>query len=192
MKRQRKIAIGIGMIILMGHLPALRSAPPSAPKPSRADSKNPHGPAASRRLALFSLNSRESIDVEYFQDGFYDPAALSAVDWLLRDPANGAVRGIDPKLLDLLYDLQEKVGGTEPFTVLCGYRSPKTNAALRTYNKAVAERSLHMQGKAVDVRLPGVPLAVLYKAALEMKAGGVGFYPRSGFIHVDVGSLRTW
>jgi uncharacterized protein YcbK (DUF882 family) len=156
------------------------------------ESRGDHSPSSSRRLALFSLNSRESIDVEYFQDGFYDPEALDAVDKLLRDPVNGAVRGIDPKLLDLLHDLHARVGGTQPFTVLCGFRSRQTNAALRTYNKAVAERSLHVLGRAADIRLPGVPTAVLYKAALELKAGGVGYYPRSGFIHVDVGPVRTW
>jgi uncharacterized protein YcbK (DUF882 family) len=147
---------------------------------------------ADRRLALFSLNSRESIDVAYCQDGFYDPEALSIVDKLLRDTMSGDVRGIDPKLLDLLYELHEKVEGAGPFVVLCGYRSPKTNASLRALNPAVAERSLHMEGKAVDIRLPGVPLAVLYKAAREMKAGGVGYYPKTGFIHVDVGPVRTW
>lgn len=188
MKSLKKIASGIGMILFLGSFPSLPAAAASVP----ADPPSLRGLSSVRRLALFSLNSRKTIEVDYCQDGFYDPEALSAVDRLLRDPVSGDVRGIDPKLLDLLYELHERAGGTAPFTVLCGYRSPKTNASLREFNRAVAERSLHMQGKAVDIHLPGVPLAVLYKTALEMKAGGVGYYPRTGFIHVDVGPVRTW
>ncbi len=148
--------------------------------------------AADRRLSLYSLNFKQGLEVEYCASGVYVPEALSAIDRLLRDPLSGSVAAIDPKLLDLLYELHAKLGATGPFTVVCGYRSPKTNAALRANNPAVAERSLHMEGKAVDIRLPGVPLDKLYKAALELKAGGVGYYPRSGFIHVDVGPVRTW
>jgi uncharacterized protein YcbK (DUF882 family) len=178
---------GIG-VFLAGSFLSL----PAALLPLPADSAGPRILSADRRLALYSLNSRKSIDVEYCQAGYYDPEALSAIDHLLRDPINGDVRGIDPKLLDLLYELHEKVGGKAPFTVLCGYRSPRTNASLREFNKAVAEQSLHMQGKAVDIRLPGVPLAALRTAALELKSGGVGYYPRSGFLHVDVGPVRSW
>ncbi|MCX6559045.1 MAG: YcbK family protein [Candidatus Aminicenantes bacterium] len=145
-----------------------------------------------RRLSLYVLNNRERIEIDYCLDGVYVPVALSMIDRLLRDPLNGGVKSIDPKLLDLLYELHAKVGATGPFTVVCGYRSPQTNAALRAHNPAVAEYSLHMEGKAVDIQLPGVPLQTLYKAALDMKAGGVGYYPRSGFIHVDVGPVRTW
>jgi uncharacterized protein YcbK (DUF882 family) len=145
-----------------------------------------------RKLALYSQRNGEGVEIEYCQDGVYDPEALLVIDRLLRDPFNGDVKAIDPKLLDLLFELRAKVGATGPFTVLCGYRSPGTNAAMRRRNPGVAEQSFHMEGKAVDIRLPGVPLAVLGKAARDMKAGGVGYYPRSGFIHVDVGPVRTW
>lgn len=188
MKSLTKIAGAIAMTLFLGSFPSA----PAAAAPAGESPRDSHAPSADRRLALYGLNSRKTIEVDYCQDGFYDPEALSAVDSLLRDAVSGDTRGIDPKLLDLLYELHERVGGTAPFTVLCGYRSPKTNASLREFNKAVAERSLHMQGKAADIRLPGIPLAALYKAALEMKAGGVGYYPRSGFIHVDVGPVRSW
>ncbi len=153
------------------------------------------GPAsrsADRALSLYNLHSRESVEIEYCSAGAYVPHALTTIDRILRDPLNGEVKPIDPKLLDLLFELHAKVGATTPFTVVCGYRSPKTNAALRTRSRGVAEHSLHMEGKAVDIRLSGVPLGTLYQAALEMKAGGVGYYPASGFIHVDVGPVRTW
>lgn len=145
-----------------------------------------------RSLALYNLNSRERVEIAYCSAGSYVPLALTAIDRFFRDPLNGEIKPIDPKLLDLLYELHAKVGADAPFTVVCGYRSPKTNAALRARSRAVAEHSLHMEGKAVDIKIAGVPLAKLHKAALEMKAGGVGYYPKSGFIHVDVGPVRSW
>jgi len=148
--------------------------------------------SADRTIALYNIHSQESAVIEYCSAGAYVPQALSAVDRLLRDPLNGEVKSIDPKLLDLLFELHTKIGASDPFTVICGYRSPQTNAALRARSQGVAEHSLHMEGKAVDIQLPGVPLDVLYRAALELKAGGVGYYPKSGFIHVDVGPVRTW
>jgi uncharacterized protein YcbK (DUF882 family) len=157
-----------------------------------SDSGIVRGLSADRRLSLYSLSFKEGIEIEYCSSGAYVPEALSAIDRLLRDPFSGGIAPIDPKLLDLLYELHSKLGATGPFTVVCGYRSPKTNAALRLHNPAVAERSLHMEGKAVDIRLSGVPLEKLRRTALELKAGGVGYYPRSGFVHVDVGPLRTW
>jgi uncharacterized protein YcbK (DUF882 family) len=150
------------------------------------------GLADDRGLILFNLHSREKVEIDYCSDGVYVPHALAIIDRLLRDPLNGEVKSIDPKLLDLLFALHTKVGAEAPFTVVCGYRSPQTNKTLRTRNRAVAEHSLHMDGMAVDIKIPGIPLDKLYKAALELKAGGVGYYPRSGFIHVDVGLVRTW
>lgn len=148
--------------------------------------------SADRALSLYNIHNQERIEIEYCSDGEYVPDALTAIGRILRDPLNGEVKPIDPKLLDLLFVLQAKVGSTDPFTIICGYRSPQTNATLRARSRAVAEHSLHMEGKAVDIRLSGVPLRTLYKAALELKAGGVGYYPKSDFIHVDVGPVRTW
>jgi uncharacterized protein YcbK (DUF882 family) len=148
--------------------------------------------SADRTLALYNIHSRESAVIEYCSAGVYVPDALTAVNRIMRDPLNGEVISIDPKLLDVLFELHEKIGAAEPFTVICGYRSPRTNSTLRARSSGVAEHSLHMQGKAVDIRLSGVPLEKLYRAALELKAGGVGFYPKSDFIHVDVGPVRTW
>jgi uncharacterized protein YcbK (DUF882 family) len=173
-------------------LPAAILAFLIAAAPLFSSSEGPRILSGDRRLSLYILSNRERVAIDYCLDGTYIPEALSVIDRLLRDPYSGDVKPIDPKLLDLLCELHARVGATGPFTVVCGYRSPKTNAALRAHNPAVAEYSLHMEGKAVDIQLPGVPLQTLYKAALEMKAGGVGYYPRTGFIHVDVGPVRNW
>ncbi len=111
---------------------------------------------------------------------------------MLRDFRTGDVHKIDPALLDLLYDLQERAGATRPFEVISGYRSPQTNAALRRRSHGVAGSSLHMQGQAIDIRVGDVPLASLRRAALALRQGGVGYYPASNFVHVDTGRVRTW
>ena len=110
-----------------------------------------------------------------------------------RDHYSGEVGQIDPQLFHLLHHLRQTLGTEQPFEIISGYRSPLTNATLRQSRAGgVAKRSLHMEGKALDVRLPGVPLSELRDAALDLRAGGVGFYPREQFVHIDTGAVRHW
>jgi uncharacterized protein YcbK (DUF882 family) len=145
-----------------------------------------------RRLALVEMRTHEDVDVAYWRDGDYRAGACQALDRLLRDHYNHEVRQIDRSLYDLLYDLRAEIGVEEAYAVTCGYRSPQTNAWLSKKRRGVAKNSLHMYGKAVDVYLPGVKLRTLRDAARELKRGGVGYYPRPGFVHLDVGDVRYW
>ena len=111
---------------------------------------------------------------------------------MLRDHRSDELTAMDPSLLDLLYNLQQKTQGHGPFHVISGYRSPSTNNKLRKNSKGVAKKSLHMQGRAIDIRLPGSELKTLQHAALSLQAGGVGYYPKSNFIHLDTGRVRFW
>jgi uncharacterized protein YcbK (DUF882 family) len=117
---------------------------------------------------------------------------IREINHILRDHRTGDVHDMDQGLLDLLYLLQTRVESRQTFQIISGYRSPKTNAMLSGKSKGVAKRSYHMQGKAIDIRLNGCDLKQLHKAALSLKAGGVGYYPSSDFIHVDVGRVRRW
>jgi uncharacterized protein YcbK (DUF882 family) len=145
-----------------------------------------------RELSFRNLHTGERLTRTYWADGEYLAGELADIDHLLRDHRTGEVHPIDPQLLDLLHGLQHKVGSHKPFEIISGYRSPKTNQALRNGSSGVAKRSLHMQGRAIDVRLPGQDLAKLRKAALSLKGGGVGYYPKSGFLHLDTGRVRFW
>lgn len=148
--------------------------------------------AVTRALAFRHLHTGEALTVEYAQGGTYWPEALTAIDRLLRDFRTGDVRRIDPRLLDLLHALGGRLETRAPFEVISGYRSPTTNAALRRKSEGVAARSLHMVGQAIDIRVPGVRLPALHAAALDLGAGGVGYYPVSNFVHVDTGRVRRW
>jgi uncharacterized protein YcbK (DUF882 family) len=148
--------------------------------------------ASERRLSLHNLHTGEQIDQPYWVQGSYLPESLSEINTVLRDHRSGEVYPIDPGLLDLLSALQDRAGSRQGFHVISGYRSPASNAKLQAASSGVAKRSLHMQGKAIDIRLPGTQLAQLHKAAREMKSGGVGLYTRSDFIHVDTGRVRYW
>jgi len=145
-----------------------------------------------RKLGFHNLHTGESVQAAYWEAGAYVPDALNAVNRVLRDFRTGEVHPIEPKLLDLLTHLQAKLGVSRPFQVISGYRSPATNAKLHAASNGVATKSLHMQGKAIDIRLSGVELADLRDAALGLQLGGVGFYPGSDFVHVDVGRVRRW
>ena len=149
-------------------------------------------PPAPRRVSFRHLHTGERLSLVYWEDGDYRPEALREVDRLLRDHRSDEIHAIDPKLLDLLYDLRAEVGSTEAYEVISGYRSPTTNAALRDQGRAVAKRSLHMQGKAIDVRLPGCDTGRLREVAWALQRGGVGYYPKLDFVHVDVGRVRFW
>jgi uncharacterized protein YcbK (DUF882 family) len=145
-----------------------------------------------RRLSFHNTHTGENASVVYWADGDYLADGKQEIDEILRDHRTDEVHPIDTDLLDLLYLLRAEVQGKHAFEIISGYRSPATNAALRKNSSGVAKRSYHMQGKAIDIRLPGCDLKNLHKAAMAMQAGGVGYYPGSDFIHVDVGPYRSW
>ena len=145
-----------------------------------------------RTLAFNNIHTGEKLKIDYWVDGTYVPDALQTINHLLRDYRNGQVHVIEPKLLDLLTVLRSRLETTEALEVISGYRSPATNAMLHAESHGVAAKSLHMQGMAIDIRIPGRALSVLHDMALNLRAGGVGYYPTSDFVHVDVGRVRHW
>jgi uncharacterized protein YcbK (DUF882 family) len=145
-----------------------------------------------RRLAFDNLHTGETLDVAYWENGAYVPDALQAVNHVLRDHRNNEIHVIEPHLLDLLTALSQRLEATPRFEVISGYRSPATNAILHAESSEVAVGSLHMQGEAIDIRMQGLGLAYLHDAALGLDMGGVGYYPESEFVHVDIGRVRRW
>lgn len=153
------------------------------------------GAAASRSLAFDHTHTRERISLVYAVGGDYVPGALTTLNRFMRDHYSGSVGRMDPQLFDLLHQVRLALGGRalSAYEVISGYRCPETNSHLRnSRGGGVAKRSLHMEGQAIDVRIPGVPLAELRDAAVSLQAGGVGFYPREQFVHIDTGRVRTW
>jgi len=148
--------------------------------------------SAERFLAFHHTHTDERLRIAYFARGQYLPAGLERIEWLLRDFRTGEAHPIDPRLLDTLFAVGLACG-QETFEIISGYRSPKTNAMLRkTGGGGVAKRSLHMDGRAIDVRLAGFSSARLRDAAITLGRGGVGYYPGSDFVHLDTGRPRTW
>jgi uncharacterized protein YcbK (DUF882 family) len=162
-----------------------------ATAPATAWSKAFVGPIE-RHIALHNLHTGEHLSLTYFDKGRYLHGALHQVNHFLRDFRTGQAHAISPQLLDVLHSLSAKLETGQPFQVISGYRSPKTNARLARRTHGVAHHSLHMAGKAIDIRAPGVELADLHKAAKDLGRGGVGYYPDSDFVHVDVGPVRHW
>jgi uncharacterized protein YcbK (DUF882 family) len=148
--------------------------------------------AGARRLSFHHLHTGERLSIDYWVGGGYVPSALAALDHLLRDFRTGQQIDIDPKLFDLLYALRLRLKTVSPFQVISCYRSPATNAMLHRTTSGVSSHSLHMAGKAIDISLADRSIAELYRAARALKAGGVGYYPKSGFVHVDTGRVRHW
>jgi uncharacterized protein YcbK (DUF882 family) len=144
------------------------------------------------RLSFYHLHTAEKLSVTYREHGQLVPDALEAVNHLLRDFRTGQSHDIDVDLLDTLSVLHERAGRRGLFEIISGYRSPRTNAALRAGTTGVAEKSLHLKGRAIDVRSTGIGTADLRKAALELARGGVGYYPESNFVHLDTGAFRSW
>ena len=147
---------------------------------------------AARTLSFVHTHTGEQLSIAYATGDAYAGDALARIDWLLRDFRNGEVRAIDPLLLDQLHALKQLTGTQAPFEIISGYRSPATNDALRRNGGGVAAHSLHLEGRAIDIRLADVKLGDLRDAAIELQAGGVGFYPQSRFVHVDTGAVRRW
>ena len=145
-----------------------------------------------RSLGFYNTHTGEQLETCYWAEGEYVPEGMKEINHILRDHRTGDIHDMDQGLLDLLHLLQTQVESRQTFQIISGYRSPKTNAMLNSKSKGVAKRSYHMQGKAIDIRLNGCELKHLHKAALSLKAGGVGYYPSSDFIHVDVGRVRRW
>lgn len=145
-----------------------------------------------RVLRLHNIHTSERLETVYWQDGQYLSGPLDEINHLLRDWRAEEATAMDIDALDLLNDLAKVMETNEPFDIISGYRSPNTNAALRAAGRGVARRSMHMQGKAIDVTLPGRDLNHLHTAAVSLKRGGVGKYAKSGFIHVDTGRVRYW
>jgi uncharacterized protein YcbK (DUF882 family) len=149
------------------------------------------GPAT-RSLAFRNLHTGEFVRATYWAAGQYVREGLRQIDWLLRDHRNNLVHAIDRRLLRLLDELHDGLDTAEPFEVISGYRSPETNARLVATSTGVSPGSLHVAGMAIDIRVPGRPLPAVREAAKALRAGGVGYYPDSNFVHVDVGRVRYW
>ena len=145
-----------------------------------------------RSLAFYNTHTGEQLKTAYWVQGNYISDSLGAIDHILRDHRTNEVLNIDTRLLDLLFALRNELDTTQPFHIISGYRSPQTNAFLHAHSSGVAENSLHLVGKAIDIRTPGRSLSALRNAAVTLKGGGVGYYPKSAFVHVDVGRVRYW
>ncbi len=148
--------------------------------------------APERSLKFYNLHTGESLSTVYCVNGRYIEGALSEINYLMRDFRANEVKAIDPRLLDLLYSLNRKLVTQQPFHLISGYRSPATNAMLAAHSEGVARHSLHIEGKAADIRVPDRSLWEVWRASMELLSGGVGYYPRSDFVHVDVGRVRFW
>lgn len=149
--------------------------------------------AGTRSLAFEHLHTSEKLRIVYAVGDKYVPEALKKLNHLLRDHHSGQVGRMDPKLFDLLYRLRQGLGTDAPFQVISGFRCPATNTRLRQKGGGgVAKKSLHMEGKALDIRVAGTSLTDLRDAAKATRRGGVGFYPKDGFVHVDTGAVRSW
>ena len=161
---------------------------PAAPAPLVAAQPG----ARERFIRLVNAHTGEGFESVYWRDGVYLPDTMHQLSMLMRDHMSGDMHPIDPRLFDLLGDLRQSVGSSEPFEVISGYRSPRTNAWMHRHQRGVAAHSLHMRGQAADIVLADADLYSLHNAALELGEGGVGYYPRSGFVHVDTGAVREW
>lgn len=147
---------------------------------------------APRDLSLHNLHTGESLALRYFDNGQYQPDVLARFNHLLRDHRNDTVARIDPQLFDQLHVLAGSARRAPHYEVICGYRSPATNALLHATSEGVSSHSLHMEGRAIDVRMTGMRCSQLRDCALELGLGGVGYYAKSDFVHLDTGRVRTW
>ena len=147
---------------------------------------------ASRALAFFNTHTGERLGVTYYSNGAYCPDALQRIDHILRDHRTGDLAVMDRRLLDLLYGVKRRLAVDTPFHIISAYRSPQTNAMLRKKGSGVARRSYHLLGRAIDIRLPGCDTRRLKRTCLALRGGGVGYYAKSDFVHVDTGEIRTW
>ncbi|MBK1621407.1 hypothetical protein CKO42_23935 [Lamprobacter modestohalophilus] len=146
-----------------------------------------------RILSFHHLHTDERLTLTYRKGDHYQRSSLARLNDFLRDFRTGDIATIDPQLFDLLYDIKQSLGHTDAvFEIVSGYRSPKTNAMLSRTSSGVAKRSLHMSGKAIDIRVSDMPTRSIRDAALRLSRGGVGYYSRSNFVHLDTGTVRQW
>ena len=145
-----------------------------------------------RYLALYNTHTNEYLNTVFWADGRYVNDSLEEINYLLRDHRTGGIKPINKQLLDLMAVMNSIIGTKHPFNIISGYRSPETNELLRKKNKGVAKHSYHMFGNAIDIRIPGYSLSKLREIAVCLKSGGVGYYPKSDFIHIDSGPVRCW
>jgi uncharacterized protein YcbK (DUF882 family) len=174
-------------------LGTLAAATTALPAPLWAAAQRVQPPE--KHLSFFNTHTGETLKTMFCCEGEYVPDALERINYIMRDFRANEIKPIDIKLLDLLYDLNGELATAKPFHIISGYRTPRTNAMLRERGGAqtgVASHSLHMDGKAIDIRVPGIKLASLRETATRIKRGGVGYYPASDFVHVDVGRVRYW
>jgi uncharacterized protein YcbK (DUF882 family) len=160
--------------------------PSVPPPPPELDLTSP------RSLSLVNVNTKEELTVTYWSDGTYRREALNQLNHFLRDSRNNEQTEMDPLLFDVLWHTMNASGFHGTVEVLSAFRSPETNAWLASVSRGVARDSQHMNGNAMDIRFPGVPVFKIRQAARSLQMGGVGFYPRSGFVHLDTGPLRYW
>jgi uncharacterized protein YcbK (DUF882 family) len=184
---RRFLLLAISAIVLCAPVGAEAQSRNVASVSTSSDENQDH------RLELFNTHTNERIDIIYRRGDQYIPGALAKLDYFLRDHNTNDVRHFDPRLYDILADLTASIGrpGAE-IDIVCGYRTPSTNESLRAHTTGVAKNSLHIQAEAIDLRVPGFNTLKLRKAALALQRGGVGYYPHSDFIHVDVGRVRQW
>jgi uncharacterized protein YcbK (DUF882 family) len=148
-----------------------------------------------RTLSLYHVHTKESLVITYKRNGRYLPAALEKINYIMRDWRKNQSIVIDPKMVDLMWELHADLGSKAPIHIICGYRAPSTNAMLKKIGRNVAKQSMHIRGKAIDLYFPDVPVARIRGSAIVRQAGGVGYYPRSGvsgFVHIDSGNIRYW
>ncbi|MGH6933324.1 MAG: DUF882 domain-containing protein [Dongiaceae bacterium] len=174
--RRHFLGLALGMACALGSLPAMATNLGSA----------------RRTLTFRDTHTNEKLKAIYWENGAYLPGALAKINHVLRDFRTGEVREIDVRLLDLLHQLRVKLKTKAPFEIISAYRSPATNAKLAALSGGIAKKSLHMKGMAIDIRLADRKLTTLRDVAIETQAGGVGYYPKSNFVHVDVGKVRAW
>lgn len=180
-------AIGRRRFVRMATIAAAGAA--LAPASALAALSAPHAP---RRLRFFNLHTGERLDAVYYESGGYVGQALGAINYILRDFRQNAIKPIHPQLLDLVVAIRRHLATDSEIDVISGYRTPQTNAMLAARSHGVARHSLHMDAMALDFRVPGRTLEEVHRVAVAMRGGGVGYYPRSDFVHVDIGRVRYW
>lgn len=179
--RRRFLAIGAGALVTA-----------AAGMTARSASAQSAIITPERTLSIYNLHTGENLKTAYWVQGEYIPESLTDINHLLRDFRNNEIKPIHLGLLNLLHDITQRLGTSKPIQLISGYRSPATNAQLHARSSGVAKHSLHMDAMAADIRIPGHDLSELHKVAMAMQGGGVGYYPKSDFVHVDIGRVRYW
>lgn len=176
LSRREVLGIGVGALICMCPVAAMAGTVRGA----------------HRTVALRNLRTDEALNLVYWEGGRYVPESLREINHILRDFRTGETAPIKVRLVDLLYAMQRRIGTSKAINIVSGYRSPETNAMLRRRKRGVAKNSYHITGMAVDIKIPGYTTSQVAGLAKSLNVGGVGYYPRSGFVHVDVGPVRSW